>query len=265
MGFADRVSIWSAIRSGCLRNRLFTACRWLACWGLAAGLTLFFSGCAAPPVKIDTVSTIITEPVAEGIGSPPPDFRLLGRVSVKGGKESFSAGVQWHHSQENDDILLLSPLGQALAQIQRTSEGVSLMTSEREHYQAEDAESLTEQVLGWRLPLAGLQYWVQGMNSPATSSEMDLDKDGRVMTIRQDGWEINYSRYAALQPALGTQGDLASGQDPKNGDNGEKVEGEAVQMAGAARNRNVRAGLLTLARDGLQIKLVIDDWNFSNY
>ncbi len=259
MGFADRVSIWSAIRIGCLRNRLFTACRWLACWGLAACLLQFFTGCAAPPVKNDTVSTIITEPVAEGTGSPPPDFRLLGRVSVKGGKESFSAGVQWHHSEESDDILLLSPLGQALAQIQRTSEGVSLMTSEREHYQAEDAESLTEQVLGWRLPLAGLQYWVQGMNSPATSSEMDLDKDGRIVAIRQDGWEINYSRYASLQPALGSQGDLASGWDPKNG------EGGAVQVAEAARNRNVRAGLLTLARDGLQIKLVIDDWNFSNY
>ncbi|WP_143860887.1 lipoprotein insertase outer membrane protein LolB [Nitrosovibrio sp. Nv4] len=159
------------------------------------------------------------------------DFGLVGRVSVKGGKESFSGGVQWRHTERGDEILLLSPLGQTLAQIQRRPEGVYLTTAEQESYYAADVESLTDQVLGWRLPLMGLQYWVQSMNSPATVSAIDLDMDGRVMAIRQDGWEIGYFGYPPIVPVQTTQARTAS---PR---------------------------LLMLKRDGLQIKLVIDDWD----
>jgi outer membrane lipoprotein LolB len=133
-----------------------------------------------------------------------------------------------------DDILLLSPLGQALAQLKRTPEGVELTTAERENYYAPDMESLTEKVLGWRLPIMGLQYWVQGKNSPLTSSAIDLDDEGRVTAIRQDGWEIMYSGYSSLGP---------------------------VQAATPALPAVGRARLLQLRRNGLQIKLVVDKWD----
>ena len=100
-----------------------------------------------------------------------------------------------------DEILLLNPLGQTLAQIRRMPEGVHLATSEQENYYASDVESLTEQVLGWRLPLMGLQYWVQGLHSPATVAEIDKNPDGRVLAIRQDGWEIGYASYFPASPA----------------------------------------------------------------
>ena len=93
-----------------------------------------------------------------------------------------------------------------------------------------DVESLTEQVLGWRLPLMGLQYWVQGLHSPATVAEIDKNPDGRVLAIRQDGWEIGYVSYFPASPAQDMQG------------------------------QGVRPKLLMLSRRGLQIKLVIDTW-----
>jgi outer membrane lipoprotein LolB len=154
---------------------------------------------------------------------------------VKGGKESFSGGVQWRHSGGGDEILLLSPLGQTLAQIQRTPDGVYLTTSEHKRYYATDVESLTEQALGWRLPLMGLQYWVQSLNSPATASAIDLDMDGSVVAIRQDGWEIDYSGYAPAAP---------------------------VQIRQSA---TTYPRLLVLKRNGLQIKLIIDNWNPGDY
>lgn len=161
-------------------------------------------------------------------------FRLIGRVSVKEGRDGFSGGVQWRHLQDGDQILLLSPIGQAVGQIERTADGVSLITAEQEHYYADNVEELTEQVLGWRLPLSGLQYWVQGMSSPGTSSEIDLDIAGRVASIRQNGWEITYSGYSPVVAAETTQPEAA------------------------------RARLLTLNRNGLRIKLVIDEWNIVN-
>lgn len=203
-------------------------------WFLVLCVPPFFAGCTALAPKNDVARTLVTQPVAGMADAKAADFALVGRVSVKGGKESFSGGVQWRHGESGDEILLLSPLGQTLAQIQRSPEGVYLTTSERESYYAADVESLTEQVLGWRLPLMGLQYWVQSMSSPATVSSMDMNIDGQVMAIRQDGWTIDYLAYSAAAPVQ-------------------------VSQPGTALPR-----LLMLKRDDLQIKLVIDDWNAGN-
>lgn len=193
----------------------------------------FFSGCATlAPEEKNVASTVITEPGT--MEAKSAGFRLIGRVSVKEGREGFSGGVQWRHLQDSDEILLLSPIGQAVGQIERTADGVSLITAEQEHYYADNVEELTEQVLGWRLPLSGLQYWVQGTSSPDTSSEIDLDIVGRVAAIRQDGWEIDYSGYPS------------------------------VVAAQAAQPRPTRAKLLTLQRNGLRIRLVIDEWDTIN-
>ena len=198
-------------------------------------IPVFFSGCAtfSTHTHKNAVSTIVTEPVAGLTNATAADFGLIGRVSVKGGKESFSGGVQWRHSDRGDEILLLSPLGQTLAQIQHTTDGVYLTTSEHKRYYATDVESLTEQALGWRLPLMGLQYWVQSLNSPTTASAIDLDMDGSVVAIRQDGWEIDYTGYA---PAGLTQARQSGTTYPS-------------------------PRLLVLKRNGLQIKLIIDNWN----
>ena len=222
-------------------------------------MLLLHAGCSVLAPKNETVSTIVKESAADKSRLSSPDFRLLGRLSVKGGKESFSGGIQWRHSEEADEFSLLSPLGQALAQIHRIPEGVFLTTSEQEQYYADNVESLTEEVLGWRLPLAGLQYWVQGMNSPATSSAMDLDAHGRVVAIRQDGWEIGYG-YPPFQS------DQACQRDGRN-QAGEVASAircvQTVQGIHAVQIRMVRPRLLTLRREDIQIKLVIDDWNFS--
>jgi outer membrane lipoprotein LolB len=202
-------------------------------WGLFLCAPPFLAGCAlTPPAqKNNVVSTVFAEPVAGSADARSANFLLTGRAAVKGGKESFSGGVQWRHAERDDEILLLSPLGQTLAQIELNSAGASLTTSEHQSYYAADVESLTEQVLGWHLPLMGLQYWVQGMNSPSTAAEMDLNGDGRVVAIRQDGWNIDYATYF---PA------------------------SAVQVA---QIHTARPRLLLLKRGDLQIKLVIDTWN----
>ena len=193
--------------------------------GLILFVFPFLVGCAALSARTAVVSTVIIEPVAGTEGAGPAKFGLIGRVSVKDEKQGFSGGIHWHHTDTGDEILLLSPLGQAVAQIQRNTEGIRLTTSEQKVYYAADVGDLTKQVLGWHLPLMGLQYWVQSMNSPATIAAMDRDSDGRIVAIRQDDWEITYSSY--FPP-------------------------ERLQTA--------RPRVLVLNRGDLRIKLVIDQW-----
>lgn len=193
-------------------------------YGLFCCLFFLLAGCTTLTDKPVAVSTVVIESAtSESVASA--NFELAGRVSVRDSKQSFSGGVRWHHTHASDEILLLSPLGQTVAQIQRNPEGVQLTTSEQKIYRAADVESLTGQVLGWRLPLTGLQYWVRGVNSPATSAAVDKDDAGRVMAIRQDGWEIAYLSFFSLE------------------------QGQAE-----------RPRVLSLQRGELEIKLVVDSW-----
>ena len=121
-------------------------------------------------------------------------FQLAGRVGVKYDDQGFSGNMRWQHRAQSDEILILSPLGQGVAQIVQDSTGVSLTTSDQKIYHAQDAETLTDEILGWRLPLAGLRYWVVGRAAPG-NAEMEHDQAGRVSRLKQDGWQIDYLSY----------------------------------------------------------------------
>ena len=158
-------------------------------------------------------------------------FALAGRIAVRYDGKHSSGGVHWQHDIASDEILLLAPLGQTVARISRTTQPadqqprtqVFTLDTEGRHYAAQDAGSLTEKALGWRLPLAGLQYWVLGLPMPGEPFDGQHTQSGEWGVLHQDGWTIHYTRYAA-------------------------------QTADSLPLR------MTLQREGLEIRLLIDEW-----
>lgn len=188
----------------------------------------WISGCVTTThqTTADTiVKTILIEPAVDAQVAPANDFNLLGRISIQSQNQSSSGSFRWQHLANSDEILLFTPLGQAVAEITKDQEGVRLITSKLEAFYANDVESLTEEILGWRLPLDGLQYWIQGIHSPATTAEKDLDNKDQVVAIRQDGWKIYYSNYTPAQ-----------------------------------LNQPPLPRILYLTYENLKIKLVVDNW-----
>jgi outer membrane lipoprotein LolB len=110
------------------------------------------------------------------------DFSLAGRIAARSGKEAFTGNITWRHVGSGDELLISTPTGQGVAQIVRQGDAVVLRTSEGREYRAADSESLTERVLGFRLPIEGLAQWVQGKPSPALESR---------------GWKVEYQDYDA--------------------------------------------------------------------
>ena len=111
-----------------------------------------------------------------------PDFDLSGRIAVRYRDESFSANLAWRHARAGDEMMITSALGQGIARIVREGGEVILTTAEPREYRADDAEALTEMVLGFRVPLAGLAQWVQGLPAPELESR---------------GWKVEYQEYDA--------------------------------------------------------------------
>ncbi len=159
----------------------------LPCW-LSAGVLV---GCAsAPPVP---------QPVVRPAQAEQAVFALTGRLAIRHDGERASAGVRWSHRSGADEILLFTPIGQTMARIGRDTQGVVLDTSDK-HYAARDTGELTQRVLGWRLPLEGLRYWVLALPAPENNAGIEHGANGQVSMLRQDGWAIRYTRYAAQTP-----------------------------------------------------------------
>jgi outer membrane lipoprotein LolB len=162
-------------------------------WAALLACALALAGCAAPAPR-----TTLERPAGVTGADLPSAFDLAGRIAVREKERGFSGSLRWQHRPEGDELLLLTPLGQGVAQILRRPGEARLITGESQHV-APDAEGLTEQLLGWRLPLAGLAWWALGSNSPASPSTVELDGEGRVVRLMQDGWEIRYPRYVGVQ------------------------------------------------------------------
>ena len=129
----------------------------------------------------------------------PGGFELSGRVAVGHGKDAASGKIFWRHSDDSDELLITSALGQGIARISRERDRFRLVTGDNQEYRAADAESLTEQALGWRLPLAGLADWVQARASPGRPAEV-VGRAGDGLEIRQDGWRVAYDEFREGRP-----------------------------------------------------------------
>jgi len=189
-----------------------SSARWLA--------LLLLGACAAPTLKPPSTppSRAQSLAVAQSNG-----FQLSGRVAVKYDEKNFSGGVRWAHNGVDDEIWILTPLGSGAARIVQDANGISLTTDKQKTYRAHDAETLTREVLGWGLPLSGLQYWVLGIAAPQSTALAQRDSQQRLARLNQDSWEITYLRY--------------------------KPEQESGMPA-----------RIMLSRGDLQISLIIDDW-----
>lgn len=131
----------------------------------------------------------------------PLEFQLSGRLAARYQGESFTGNLTWSHARAGDEMLIASPLGQGVARIVRHGEGVTLRTAEPREYHAADAESLTQKVLGFRLPLAGLGDWVRARPAPDEPFDIERSADGRVRSLQQRGWKIEYLDYQGELPS----------------------------------------------------------------
>ena len=128
---------------------------------------------------------------------------LKGRVAGKSNNEGFRAGVRWKQLQQEYVIDLHGPLGRKVAVIKGNPGSVQLKTSKGEHFVANDAEELMQELFGYTLPVNGLRYWLLGVPDPKQAQvSLQLNEQGRLVQLEQAGWIINYKRYHDGTPTL---------------------------------------------------------------
>jgi outer membrane lipoprotein LolB len=141
-----------------------------------------------------------TLPLPSGTRTYRSDVRLGGRLSVSyraaGKPESLQGKFLWVQRGEEIDIELLTPLGQTIARIAIAPGRARIEQSGGDVREAASIDQLTEQTLGWTLPVNGLRYWLQGFMRDARGQMTSVAPD-QSGTLRDDGWKLRYVSWQA--------------------------------------------------------------------
>jgi outer membrane lipoprotein LolB len=202
-------------------------------YGAALGLALSLTGCAG----------LMSQP-QQNAGPPvarhyQETIALGGRMSIRYTQNNLEQAVHgsftWDQQTRHIVLSLLSPLGQTLATIDIRPGMAVLTQSDKVPLAATDVDILTEQALGWPLPVAGLRDWLQGFGSSQDGQPFvaqPAQAPQRVLT--PDGWTLTYGEW----------------QD---------------DAANTAQNRPKRIDLTRDTRQAgpVSIRIVIDKWQAS--
>jgi outer membrane lipoprotein LolB len=150
---------------------------------------------ACVPAPLERAALEVAPPAARAA------FDVAGRMSVRHGSAALSASFRWTHANERDELELASPLGQTVALLSGDASQVRLQSADGRVSTADGWGALTEQGLGWPLPVQGLAFWIQGSQRPGAPFSVEAGDDGRVALLRQDGWTILYQAYAEAADA----------------------------------------------------------------
>lgn len=150
-------------------------------------------------------------------------FDLKGRIGVAVGQDGFNAKLRWQQRGKQSDLALDGPLGVGGVRITAAGDSLKVLNSRGEQLDSDAAKHEIESKLGFEPPIPSLRYWVLGVPDPATPADETLDDAKRLATLKQNGWQIDYTAYASVR--------------------GQSLPSKA-----------------TLTREGVRVRLFVDDW-----
>jgi outer membrane lipoprotein LolB len=192
-----------------------------ALW-LGAALVAVLAGCRTlPPAPAPGQSWEARRPQLQSL----QHFALRGRVAVAAGGEGFNASLRWTQEGNRSQVTLGGPLGVGGAQLTASGDDLTVITAHGERIESGAAHAELAARLGFDPPLASLRYWVLGVPDPAQPADESLDPiQQRLSALTQGGWRVEYQSYESARG------------------------GEALPAR------------MTLQRDTVRVRLLVDDW-----
>ncbi|WP_297361066.1 lipoprotein insertase outer membrane protein LolB [Acidiferrobacter sp.] len=121
-------------------------------------------------------------------------FRVSAQSGVHAGHHGGTLALHWRVAPTAYQMTGYGPFGRLIFRLRADAEGARLWTG-RGHFAGASASRLLWRLTGWRLPVAGLRFWIRGIPAPGPVTGRTLDRTGLLASLRQDGWTIRYRRY----------------------------------------------------------------------
>ena len=112
------------------------------------------------------------------------DFRVRGKIAVRGIEAPFAATFDWRQAGERFEIDIWGALGQGRVRLDGDGRALRITDPRGRITRGMDAETLMQRELGWSVPVDALRHWVRGRRHPgATEAE-------RQTSFEQFGWSV---------------------------------------------------------------------------
>lgn len=156
-------------------------------------------------MKLQLVA-ILAGALLAGCSSLPPaalpgrdqvrDFSLEARFALRVTlpdqvAQSSGGRLSWTHKSGDNRVLVSSPLGYGVAEIETTRQLSRLKTANGEIRESSDPDALMEEVTGQRLPVTRMPAWLLGRSGGG--ARIDTDQHNRPARLREAGWQVDYA------------------------------------------------------------------------
>ncbi|WP_417779689.1 lipoprotein insertase outer membrane protein LolB [Stutzerimonas xanthomarina] len=160
-------------------------------------LTLLLTGCAGlgPQESVEGPGNAEDWKTHKAHVSEVDGWQISGKIGIQAPQDSGSGTLFWLQRQDYFDIRLSGPLGRGATRLTGRPDAVTLEVAGQGRFEADSPEALVESQLGWQLPVSHLLYWVRGLPAPDSRSRIALDPNGRLASLQQDGWDVQYLNY----------------------------------------------------------------------
>jgi outer membrane lipoprotein LolB len=175
----------SSLRSP-MRSRLHGSAAWCAI------ASVLLAACATRPVA-PGLATVDGQRVATLQSLAGFSFR--GQLAASTGEQGFSAALDWQQAAGETQAQLRGPLGMGSARLSYGAAGLRYTGNDGQALAGDAAEVALAQLLGFAPPLASLRYWLLGVPDPGAAADARADSAGRVASLAQSGWQVDYADY----------------------------------------------------------------------
>jgi outer membrane lipoprotein LolB len=133
-------------------------------------------------------------------------WALQGRLAISDDADGGSGQFSWRQGDGSSRMDFHGALGRGAWRLQADASGAELEFADGTLHRARSIDSLVRRQVGWAVPVEALAWWVRGLAAPGRVQQRVLDEAGRLSQLRQDGWDIEFTRYG---PVAGLAGELA--------------------------------------------------------
>ena len=133
-------------------------------------------------------------------------WEMRARSAIFVNQEVYQVGINWQRQQDRFTLVIEAPFGQGVFRVESyaaggNSESVMLTMPDGRTYFDDSAEDLFDRVFGWSIPVSGLEWWIKGLPQGVADYSFDLRGDGRLKSLLQNDWKVNYLEYFEVQSA----------------------------------------------------------------
>ena len=166
-------------------------------WALIVAAVCLQAACVTlPPSTLPALPS--GYPERERVLAAYDRWQVRGRVAIRTPDDGFSASLAWRQEGTALDARLHGPLGRGTVLLEGDPDALTLRHSDGVVETLLDPEVSLRQRYGWTVPVRSFRYWVLGIGDPNLDGNLDFDEAGRLRSLEQGAWQVEYRDYQTV-------------------------------------------------------------------